>query len=96
MVEDIRKKLEQEGLEPTDVEVRKFARMYSLNGINLELEGKCSVHGCWYAVAVTCDIPSQNGYCPGKFCSYHYGQVHLSEDERDEVDAIVGRPLFEK
>jgi hypothetical protein len=92
--EEIRHILQERGEDASDAAVRRFAREASKNGVALELVGKCKVEGCWYAGEVECAVHSENGFCPGRFCLYHYGQIHLPEDERDEVDLIVGRPLF--
>lgn len=80
----IREKLIEAGEDATDKAVRLYARRRSMNGIALDLYGKCQIVGCTNAVEVKCDIPSQNGLCPGKFCSWHYIQIHCDEDERDE------------
>lgn len=90
--EFIRSKLVEDGLEVTDKNVRLYARKYSRNGIALEIYGQCQIAGCWHAGDVTCTIPSDNGFCPGKFCGYHYEQLHLPEDERDEIDIVLNIP----
>jgi hypothetical protein len=64
-----------------EAEYKTLWREYARNGVMLALKGKCSVDGCVVAVGIECSI----GECePGtKYCSYHYQQAHLPEDERD-------------
>lgn len=80
--EFIRQELERIGEDNSDQAIRRYARRLSKNGIALEIHGKCSVDGCTCAGIIGCQI----GVCAPltKYCTYHYEQAHLPEDERDE------------
>jgi hypothetical protein len=94
-VTELRALLNKQGIEPTKEALREKARQFSKNGIALAIHGLCKVPGCWLANEVTCYVDAaHNTWCPGKFCGYHYGQLHLPPDEIDPIDAITGVDTF--